>query len=44
VVSSELHSPELENKLVARVKLFDFGAKDVNPMQTTFPLDFLPGG
>lgn len=42
VVSSELHNPELEAKLVARIKLFDFGAKDVDLMNVTYPLDFLP--
>ena len=42
VVSSELHSPELERKLVARVLQFDFGAKDVGVMVVTYPVDFLP--
>ena len=42
VVSSELHSPEFERKLLARIKQFDFGAKDVDVMDTTAPLDFLP--
>ncbi len=42
VESSELKSPELESKLLARVRSFDFGAKDVNPMTVTYPLDFLP--
>ena len=42
VISSELHSPELERKLVARVLQFDFGAKDVGVMVVTYPVDFLP--
>ena len=42
VVSSELHMPELESKLLARIRTFDFGAKDVNEMVVTWPLDFLP--
>ena len=42
VVSSELHSPELERKLVARVLQFDFGAKNVGVMVVTYPVDFLP--
>ncbi len=42
VVSSELHSPELERKLAARVMQFDFGAKDVGVMVVTYPVDFLP--
>lgn len=42
IISSELKSPELEAKLLARVRQFDFGAKDVEQMNTTWPLDFLP--
>lgn len=42
VVSSELRVPDLERKLIARVRLFDFGAKDVDVMVVTYPIDFLP--
>ncbi len=42
VVSSELGDPDLESKLVARVKLFRFEAKDVEPITTTKPIDFFP--
>ena len=42
VVSSELNSPDLERKLVQRVLLFDFGAKDVEEITTTKPIDFFP--
>jgi TonB family protein len=42
IVSSELRSPELERKLLARIKQFDFGAKDVEIMVVTYPIDFLP--
>jgi TonB family protein len=42
VVSSELKTPELESKLLARIRQFDFGAKDVNVMVVNFPIDFLP--
>ncbi|WP_290641455.1 AgmX/PglI C-terminal domain-containing protein [Aquabacterium sp.] len=42
VVSSELHTPELEAKLLARIRQFDFGAKDVDQMVVTWPVDFLP--
>ena len=42
VESSELKAAELESKLLARIRAFDFGAKDVNPMTVTYPLDFLP--
>jgi len=43
VVSSELNDPELERKIVARVKLIRFDAKDVEPMTTTKPIEFFPG-
>jgi protein TonB len=42
VVSSELHATELEAKLVARIRQFDFGAKEVDQMVVTWPVDFLP--
>ena len=42
VVSSELNAAELEGKLLARVRQFDFGAKDVEQMVVTWPVDFLP--
>jgi TonB family protein len=42
VVSSELGDPDLESKLVARVKLFRFEAKDVEAITTTKPIDFFP--
>ena len=42
IVSSELKSPELEAKLLARIRQFDFGAKDVNTLSLNWPVDFLP--
>lgn len=42
VVSSELGDPELERKLVQRVQLFRFEAKDVEAITTTKPIDFFP--
>src|ERR1044071_2049928 len=39
VVSSELNDPELERKLVARIKLFQFEAKDVGTITVTKPID-----
>lgn len=42
VVSSELNNAALERKLVARVKLLNFGAKNVDVMIVTYPIDFLP--
>ena len=42
IVSSELKADELEKKLLARIRGFDFGAKDVEVMVVTWPVDFLP--
>lgn len=42
VVSSELHDSELERKLLARIRQFDFGAKDVATLEISWPVDFLP--
>lgn len=42
VVSSELSEPGFERKLVARVKMFRFEAKDVATVTTTKPIDFFP--
>jgi TonB family protein len=42
IVSSELDNEELERKLVQRVKLFRFEAKDVEAITTTKPIDFFP--
>ena len=42
VVSSELGDPELERKLVARVKMFQFEERDVAVMTTTKPIEFFP--
>ncbi|HEY4881031.1 MAG TPA: AgmX/PglI C-terminal domain-containing protein [Steroidobacteraceae bacterium] len=42
VVSSELKNPELESKIVARVKLFRFEPKDVAVITTTKPIEFVP--
>jgi len=42
VVSSELRNPDLERKLVTRIKQFNFGAKNVDTLIVTYPVDFLP--
>jgi TonB family protein len=42
VVSSELKASELESKLLARIRQFDFGSKDVELMVVSWPVDFLP--
>lgn len=42
IVSSDLHDPDFEEKLLARIRLFKFQAKDVAPLTTTKPIDFFP--
>jgi TonB family protein len=42
LLSSELGVPELEQKLIQRVKMFDFGAKEVEAVTLSYPIDFLP--
>ena len=42
IVSSDLGDLELEDKLVRRVKLFRFKARDVEAITTTKPIDFFP--
>jgi protein TonB len=42
VLSSELGDAELERKLVQRIKLFRFEARDVEAITTTKPIDFFP--
>ncbi len=42
IISSELKAAELEQKLLARIRQFDFGAKDVDQMIVSWPVDFLP--
>lgn len=42
IISSDLDDPELERKIVARVKSFRFEAKDVGAITVTKPIDFFP--
>ena len=44
VVSSELNDAEFESKLLARIRLFKFDAKDVAALTATKPIDFFPAG
>jgi periplasmic protein TonB len=44
VLSSELNDKEFEAKLVARIKLFRFEAKDVAALTANKPIDFFPAG
>ncbi|MCU7854491.1 MAG: TonB family protein [Candidatus Thiodiazotropha sp. (ex Lucinoma borealis)] len=42
ILSSELNDAKLERKLVSRIKLFKFSAKDVETAIISYPIDFLP--
>lgn len=42
VISSELGNAELEDRIVRRVKLIDFGRKNVAPMTIKYPIHFIP--
>ncbi len=42
IVSSELGDEELERKLLQRVRMFSFVARDVPSVTTTKPIDFFP--
>lgn len=44
IVSSELNAPDLESKLVAKIRMIDFGAKDVMEWEEEYYLDFSPAG
>jgi TonB family protein len=44
IVSSDLSDPEFEAKLLARIRLFKFDAKDVAALTATKPIDFFPAG
>jgi len=40
--STGMDAPELVEQVLERVRLFDFGAKDVAPVTIVYPIDFLP--
>jgi len=42
VVTSELNDRRLEQQLIERIKLFDFGARQVETLTLTIPVEFLP--
>jgi outer membrane biosynthesis protein TonB len=44
VKSSEMEAPALVADIVARVKGFNFGAKDVPAVTIVYPMNFLPAG
>ena len=44
IVSSDLNDKEFESKLLARIRLFKFEARDVAALTATKPIDFFPAG
>lgn len=42
IKSSELNDPDLEARLLARIRQFNFGEKNVKTVTVTFPVEFLP--
>ncbi len=44
IISSDLGDKEFESKLLARIRLFKFEAKDVATLTATKPIDFFPAG
>jgi TonB family protein len=42
IISSELGDAKLEKRLLSRIKLFKFGAKKVEKVTVTYPIEFLP--
>jgi TonB family protein len=44
IVSGEFHNPEFESKVLARIRLFKFEAKDVPAQTATKSFDFSPAG
>ena len=42
IKSSELNNEKLESRLLARVKRFDFGEREGEPITVTYPVEFLP--
>lgn len=42
IISSQLGNKTLERKIIARVKLMKFAAKDVDTVTVSYPIDFFP--
>lgn len=42
IVSSELEDEALEKRILAKVKTFNFGSKDVPKITINYPIDFIP--
>ena len=43
IVESQLNDPDLERKLLLKVRSLQFGAKAVAILKLTYSYDFLPG-
>jgi len=43
VVTTELKDDELMTRLLSRIRMFDFGARDVGTTRISYPVHFLPG-
>jgi protein TonB len=42
IISSELNSPELESRILSRVKTFKFNINSTKDITVTYPIEFLP--
>ena len=42
ILSSEFNDPALENSMLSRIKLFNFGAINTETLVVTYPVEFLP--
>lgn len=42
MVSSDLRNEDLESKILARIRLIDFGAENVGTTTLNYTFDFLP--
>ena len=42
IISSELNSKSLEDRLLSRIKMFNFGQRPVETIKVTYPIEFLP--
>lgn len=43
VVASEMRDDDLLERLLSRIRMFDFGERDVAPTRINYPVHFLPG-
>lgn len=42
IVSSELNNPDLENRILARIRLFTFAPAEGNAVTINYPVEFIP--